>query len=58
MIIGATTATQTYLKILCVISILCHLCLEIARIPPRNNSNGHDASPVFHLFSLARAAQT
>ena len=56
MIIGATTATQTYLKILCVISILCHLCLEIARIPPRNNSN--DASPVFHLFSLARAAQT
>ena len=56
MIIGATTATLTYLKILCVISILCHLCLEIARIPPRNNSN--DASPVFHLFSLARAAQT
>ena len=47
MIIGATTATQTYLKILCVISILCHLCLEIARIPPRNNSN--DASPQFFI---------
>ena len=53
MIIGATT-----LKILCVISIRrqlwCHLCLEIARIPARNNSNGHDAFPlpVFHLFSL------
>ena len=41
------TATQTYLKILCVISILCHLCLEIARIPPRNNSN--DASPQFFI---------
>ena len=35
---------------LCDLNPQCHLCLEIARIPPRNNSNGHDASPFFICF--------
>ena len=43
---------------LCDLNPQCHLCLEIARIPPRNNSNGHDASPFFICFHFQGSSRS